>query len=159
MVDEERDRDTNDHPTEQPETQRQRVGEHGDNRCRDRPGERRPLAAEGDEQRHEGEGAGEFEPPTGGDGRRREDADQGGHLPDDPVGERPAGVIGNLVRMVRLLLEQGREAYEHDVADDVAEPQATPRRQVREVWAQQCRVHHEPKVDDDRRERHEPKGG
>jgi hypothetical protein len=46
MVDEERDRDTNDHPTEQPETQRQRVGEHGDNRCRDRPGERRPLAAE-----------------------------------------------------------------------------------------------------------------
>ena len=128
MVDEERDRDTNDHPTEQPETQRQRVCEHGDNRCRDRPGERRPLAAEGDEQRHEGEGAGEFESPTGRDGRGGEDADQGGHLPDDPVGERTARVIGDLVRMIRLLLEQAREPHEHDVADDVAEPQASARR-------------------------------
>ena len=61
--------------------------------------------------------------------------------------------------MVRLLLEQGREAHEHDVADDVAEPQASTRRQVREVRAQQGRVHHEPKVHDDRRQRHEPEGG
>lgn len=127
MVDEERDRDTNEHPTEQSEAQRQRVCEYGDNRRRDRSGERRPLAAEGDEQRHEREGAGEFESPTGWDGRGREDADQGGHLPDDPVGERTTRVIGNFVRMIRFLLEQAREPHEHDVADDVAEPQASTR--------------------------------
>ena len=64
--------------------------------------------------------------------------------------------VGHAMRIVRFFSQQGRVTREHDITDEVTEPEPGVRGQMSQVVAEQRGIHHETQVDGDRGEDDQP---